>query len=87
MVLVRSEILGLFFHTSTTEYMYSPRNMQNFLQQLQAQLSRKRKAFTGFFIAFLKCTSSLEHYEKKDESSSLSIPEVIDCTGSGYLNV
>ena len=31
-------------------------------------------------------TSSLKHFEKKDEPCSLSIPEVIDSTGSGYLN-
>ena len=39
--------------------------MQNFPQQFQTQLSRKREAFSTFFIAFLKCTSSLEHFEKK----------------------
>ena len=32
-------------------------------------------------------TSSLEHFEKKYEPSSLSIPEVIDSKRSGYLNV
>ena len=30
---------------------------------------------------------SLEHLEKEDEPSSLSIPEIIESTGSGYLNV
>ena len=64
-VLVRSEILGLFVNTLTVEYMYSRRNMQNFTQLPLAQLSQKRKAFSGFFIAFLKCPSSLEHFEKK----------------------
>ena len=39
--------------------------MQNFPQQPQMQLSRKPKGFYGFFIAFLKCASSLEHFEKK----------------------
>ena len=59
--------------------------MQNFRQQLQTQLSQKRIAFSRFFIAFLKCTSSLEHFEKKDEPSSLSVPEIIDPKDSGYL--
>ena len=67
--------------------MYSRRNMLNFPQQLETQLSQKQKAFSGFFNAFLKCTSSLEHFETKAERSSLSIPEIIDSTGSGYLNV
>ena len=61
--------------------------MKNFPQELQAQLSQKRKSFSGVFVAFLKCTSSLEHFEKKNEPSSLGIPEIIDSTGSGYLNV
>ena len=52
--------------------------MQNFPQQLQTQLSQKRKAFSGFFIEFLKCTSSLEHFEQKDEPFSLSILEIND---------
>ena len=57
--------------------------MWNFQKQLQKELSQKRKAFSGFFIAFLKCTSSLEHFEKKDELSSLSIPEILNSTGTG----
>ena len=61
-VLVRSEILGLFVNTLTAEYQYSRRNMQNLVQKLQTQLSQKGKAFSGFFIAFLKCTSSLQNF-------------------------
>ena len=86
-VLVRSEILGLFVNILTAECQYSRRNMQNFPQQLQKQLSQKRKAFSGFFIAFLICPSSLEHFQKKDEPSSLSVPDNINSTGSGSLNV
>ena len=71
----------------TAEYKYSCRNKQNFQQQHQMQLSQKRKAFSEFSIAFVKCTSSLEHFEKKDEPSSWSIPEISDSTGSAYLNV
>ena len=77
----------MFVNTLTAEYQYSRRNMQNFPQQIQTQLSQKQKAFWRFFIAFLKCTSSLEHLEKEDEASSLSILEIIDSIGSGYLNV
>ena len=67
--------------------MYSCRKMQNFPKQLQTQLSQKRKAFPGFFIAFLKCTSSLENFEKQDEPSSLSIPEIFGSKRSGHSNV
>ena len=86
-VLVCSEILGLFVNTLTAEYQYSRRNMQDFTQQIQTQFSQKRKAFSAFFIAFLKCTSSSEHFEKKDKPSSLSILEIFDSKRSGYLNV
>ena len=67
--------------------MYSRHNIQNFPEQIQTQLSQKRKPFSGFFIAFLKFTSSLEHFEKKDEPFSLSIPENIDSKGSRYFSV
>ena len=61
--------------------------MQNFPQQLQTTISQKQKMFSGFFIAYLECVSNLEHFEKKDESPSLVISEVIDSERIGYLNV
>ena len=67
--------------------MYSRQNMQNFPQQLQTQLSQKRKVFSGFFIAFLKCAASLEDFERKVQPPSLSILEINDSKRSGYLNV
>ena len=61
--------------------------MQNFLKQFQTLLSQKQKTFSGFFIAFVKCAWNLEHFEKKDEYSSLIISEIIDAQRRGYLNV
>ena len=61
--------------------------MLNFKQQLEAPLSQKQKIFSGFFIAFLKCALNLEHFEKKNEYSSLLISKVIDSEIGGYLNV
>ena len=43
--------------------------------------------FSGFFIAYLKCPSNLEDFEKKDEIPSLIISEIIDSERVGYLNV
>ena len=60
--------------------------MQNFPQQPQNPISQKQKMFSGFFIAYLECVSNLEHFEKKDESPSLVIPEIIDFERVGYLN-
>ena len=61
--------------------------MLNFMQQLEAPLSEKQKTFSGFFIAFLKCALNLQHFEKKDEYSSLVISKVYDSERGGYLNV
>ena len=85
-VLVRSKILGLFVNTLTAEYMYSGRNMQTLTQQVQTPLSLKQETFSGFLIAFLKSTWNGEHFEKKGESSSLSISEIIDSKRGGYLS-
>ena len=61
--------------------------MQNLRQQFQTPASQKQKIFSGFFIEFLKCAWNLEHFEKKDEFSSLIISEIIDAERRGYLNV
>ena len=71
----------------TADDKFSCRNMQNFLKQLQTLLSQKRKTFSGFFIAILKCAWNLEHFEKKDECSSLIISEIIFSERGCYLNV
>ena len=71
----------------TTDDKYSRRNMLNFTKQLEAQLSQKQKTFSAFFLAFLKCALNLEHFEKKDEYSSLVISKLIDSERGGYLNV
>ena len=70
----------------TAKYTYSRRNMQTFTQQAQTPLSLKQKTFSGFLIAFLKSTLNIEHFRKKGESSSLSISEIIDSKGGGYLS-
>ena len=61
--------------------------MQNFRQQFRTPLSKKQKTFSGFFIAFVICAWNLEHFQKKDEYSSLIISEIIDAERRGYLNV
>ena len=84
--LLRYKILALFVNTLTAEYTYYRRNMQTLTQQVQTQLSLKQNTFSGFFIAFLKSTLNGEHFQKKGESSSLSISEIIDSKRGGYLS-
>ena len=61
--------------------------MLNFTQQLEAPLSQKQKIFSGLFLALLKCALNLEHFEKKDEYSSLVVSKVTDSERGGYINV
>ena len=61
--------------------------MQNLPQQFQTPACQKQKSFSQFFIAFLKCAWNLEHFQKKDEYSSLIISEIIDAERRCYLNV
>ena len=79
-------MLGLFVNTLSAEYKYSRCNMQTFAQQVQTPLPLKRMIFSGFFIAFLKSTWNVEQFQKKGESSSLSICEIIDSKRGGYLS-
>ena len=51
------------------------------------QTSRKPKTCSRFLIAFLKSLLNFEHIEKKDQSQSLSITEIISCETGSYLNV
>ena len=48
------------------------------------QISPKPQTFSRFFIASMKSTLNSEYYEKKDQSHSLSITEIIDCETGSY---
>ena len=76
----------MFLNTLTAEYKYSRRNMQTLTQQVQTPFSLKKKTFSEFFIAFLKSTWNGEDFQKKGDSSSLSISEIIDSKRGGYLS-
>ena len=71
----------------TSDDKYSRRKMLNFTEKLEAPLPQKQKTFSGFFVAILKCALNLEHFERKDEYSSLVISKVFDSERGGYLNV
>ena len=50
-------------------------------------LSQKGKTFCHFFIKFLKFAWNLDHFEKKEEYSSLIITEIIASERDVYLSV
>ena len=87
MILVRSELLGQFLNTLTSDYKYSRQNLENLWKQVPRQIYRKTQTFSGFSVAFLKSTLHLEYFEKKDQSYSLSITEIVNCETGSYLNV
>ena len=80
-------MLRPFVNALTADDKYSGSNMKNLPQQFQTPLSPKRKTFSGFFIAFLKCAWNLEHFPKKDEYPSLIISEINDAEIRSYLNI
>ena len=81
------EILRVFVNALTADDKYSGSHMQNLRQQFETPLSHKQKTFSWFFIAFLKCAWNLEHFQNKDEHSSVIISEIIDADRRGYINV
>ena len=85
--LVTSGIFRLFVNTLTLADKYSRRKMQIFWQQFKTPLSQKEKTFCRFFIAFLKCAWNTENSEKKEESPSLFITEIIASERDVYLSV
>ena len=62
-LLVISETLGLFLNRLTADVMYFLRNKQNLQQSIQMESSKKQRIFPESFQAFLKSTSSIEHFE------------------------
>ena len=84
LVLVRSEVLGQFANTSTVHYKYSRWDLENLQHQFQMKISPKPKTFSSFFIASMKSTLNSEYFEKKDQSHSLSITEIIYCETGSY---
>ena len=87
MILVRSELLGQFLNTLTSDYKYSRENLEKLSEQVRKRISRKGETFSGFYIAFLKSTLNFQYFKKKDQSHSLSINEIINCETGNYLNV
>ena len=49
------------------------------------QTSMKLKTCSRFLIAFLKYALNLEYFERKNQSHSLSITEIINCETGTYL--
>ena len=83
---VSYEIFRLFVNALTADDKYSGSNMWNLPQKFQTPAFQKQNTFSGLFNAFLEYTWNLEHFQKKDEYSSLIISEIIDAERRGNLS-
>ena len=63
----------------------SPKSGELIAAYSNADISETENLFS-FFIAFVEFTLNLEFFEKKDQSHSLSITEIIRCETGRYLN-
>ena len=66
-LLVTCKISRLFPNTLSADDKYSLLNIDNLMQPIQMQLSRKQKNFSEFFSEFLKCSLNFEHFSKKED--------------------
>ena len=75
-MLVLCKFLRLLVKTLTDDEKYSLLYRENLTQPIQILLSQKRKTFTQFFSAFLKCNLNFGHFQKKDYSHSRCISQI-----------
>ena len=61
------KIPGEFFNTLTVHDKHYLLNRDKLTETIQVQLSRKQKAFSQFFFAFLKSILNFQHLPKKDD--------------------
>ena len=60
----------MFFNTLTVDDKHYQLKRDNLRQPIQMQFSKKQKAFSGIFFAFLKSTLNFKHLPKKDDRHS-----------------
>ena len=64
-----------FVNTLSVNDKYYLLNTANLTQQIQMELSGKRKTFSEFLFAFLKSILNFKHFPKKDDPRSLFTSE------------
>ena len=64
-----------FVNTLSVNDKYYLLNTANLTQQIQMELSGKRKTFSEFLFAFLKSILHFKHFPKKDDPRSLFTSE------------
>ena len=75
-MLVLCKFLRLLVKTLTDDEKYSVLYTENLTQPIQILLYQKRKTFSQFFSAFLKCTLNFPYFQKKDDPHSRCISQI-----------
>ena len=86
-MLVLCKFLRLLVKTLTDDEKYSLLYRESLTQPIQILLSLKRKTFSQFFSAFLKCTLNFAHFQKKDDSHSRCISQITVSEKGEKMNV
>ena len=69
-LLVLLDMSGLSVNILTADDKYSVLNRENLPQLMEMQLSKNQKAFSKFFVTFLKSRSNFEYFEETSEPHS-----------------
>ena len=69
--------LKLFLNALTAPDKYSLRDRHNLASPIQMQLSGKEKTLSEFFFQFLKSTLNFKHFQKKEDTHSWCISEIM----------
>ena len=86
-MLVLCKILRLFVYTLTDDDKFCFLYTDNLTQPFQILLSKKEKAFSQFFAAFLKSTLNFEHSGKKDDPHRRCVPQITVSEKGDSINV
>ena len=71
-LLVICKILGLFVNTLILDDKCSFLNMENLIQSIQMQLSKKQKTFFEIISSFWKYRLTFEHFQKKKKKTFIA---------------
>ena len=82
-LLVICKILWLFVDTLFAHDGYSLLSIDNLMQPIHMQLSKKQETLAEFFSSVLKSRSNFEHSEKQDDPHRSCISEIKDCERDG----
>ena len=77
-LLLTCKFLELLFNTLAAHEKYHVLNRDNLTIPILIQLSKQQKTFSQFFLAVLKSSLSLKHFEKKDDPQRFWIYDITD---------